>query len=146
MGCNRAMGNKPKFATLSMPGGLGCISQERPAVDAWCILACWERGSYRVAMLATQALAVLPRLPLFKMKSDQQTQQQQSVNFKSGVVYFRSRLCASAVQTSAAMWNLRPITWDSFIQLDSFPCFAAFLASNLVQQVVLDSHQNLTNH
>ena len=90
-------------------------------------------------------------------------EQQQSVDFKCWLMFFTSRLCDCALQTSA---NLQPVTLCSLDRLEisyTFPrihmslCVHSFsrirshalqniCPAILVQQVVLDSHQNLTNH
>jgi len=68
------VGNTPKSATCSMPGDFGFFFQARSAADA-CNLACWERRSYRAAIVAKQAVAVsqvVPRLVLLHMVTGQQ--------------------------------------------------------------------------
>ncbi len=71
-------------------------------------------------------LAACAQLTLLKMDAEQQ----QSVDFKSCLVYFTSRLCDCAVQTSAVNLELAACHLCSFIQSDSFPRFAKYLSSN----------------
>ena len=78
-------------------------------------------------------------------------EQQQSVDFKSWLVFFTRRLCDCVVQTSAVNLELAACHFQRINCVQSFsrirsPALQNIWPAMLVQQVVLDSHQNLTNH
>ncbi len=87
-------------------------------------------------------IAGCAQLTLLKMGAEQQ--QQQSVDFKSCFVYFTCCLCDCAVQVTLQTCGLS-LCVHSFSWIHSH-ALQHFWQAMLVQQVVLNSHQNLTNH